>query len=117
MNIYKLISISSIIFILLGCSTNLPEEETHSKKEEKAIQKGPILLGTALLKDQIEETRAYEVDEQITSAIGESKTHFTTHGVLKTKVSIVNTGTNLVEGEELPHDIAFSVKVVFVEYM
>ncbi len=45
------------------------------------------------MKDQIEVTRTYEVDEQITSAIGESKTYFTTHDFLKAKVSIINTGT------------------------
>ncbi|GAB0167923.1 hypothetical protein LSPCS325_13600 [Lysinibacillus sp. CTST325] len=109
MRIYKLVSICTSIILLSGCATKTKEtssdaaskvakndetvvlDTSHKEKDDQPIvaditqkEKGP---------ESIRTTHPIEIDEEITSPIGESQSYFTYDGNVPFKISLTNTGT------------------------
>lgn len=107
MRIYKLIIICISIILLSGCTTFSSKTEVPSKNEtSEAVKNEPVVLdSTQKEKDdkpvvlditnteKVYESVGIEINEEVSSPIGESKSYFNNNVDFPFKVSVSNTGT------------------------
>ncbi|MFJ8459533.1 hypothetical protein ACIQ57_10425 [Lysinibacillus xylanilyticus] len=96
---YKLACICTFIILLSGCNAFSSQTEEPSSKEAsqealEVVKKEPVILDvTEMEKYQGGGFHPLEIDEEIASPIGESKSYFSYSGDMPFKISLSNTGT------------------------
>lgn len=111
MRIYKLASICISIILLSGCNTFSSKTEVPSKNAaSEAVKNEPVVLESTHKEnddkpvvvdithkekddESIGTNHPIEIDEAVTSPIGESKSYFSYEGDVPFKISVSNTGT------------------------
>lgn len=97
MRIYKLACFCIFIVLLSGCNTFSSKTEESSSKVASQVEKNEPVFFDTTPKEKDEEPKGgfhpIEIDAEIASPIGESKSYFTYAGSVPFKISLLNTGT------------------------
>jgi len=105
MRINNLACIGMFIILLSGCNSfssqtedqsSSQTEEPSSKVASEIVKKEPVILDIKDMEKYQEPMGGFhplEIDEEIASPIGESKSYFTYSGDMPFKISLLNTGT------------------------